>query len=204
MAIELALAIEAVRAVSSLVTSSADAAKSIRSGFRARNEEARRELETRLAELGRALDHAGALARAAEAYSRTLENIVSLLQACGRVRDFLQANLEDLSESSGADYHADWRVVDAMFDAIRENQSVPRAVLLDRAEWYDQEDKDKIELRLSDFNGAFRDASKSARNRFVRDLENELRGMISPLEDVEFLLRATVYDKILRTLEEIG
>lgn len=204
MAIELALAIEAVRAVSSLVTSSADAARGIRSGFRAKNEEARRELETKLAELGRALDHAGKLAHAAEAYSRTLENIVALLQACKRVQDFVQANLEDLSESSRGDYDADWRVIDAMFDAIRENQSVPRAVLLDRAEWYDKDDKNQIELRLGDFSGAFRDASKSARNRFVRDLENELRGMISPLEDVEFLLRATVYDKILRTLEEIG
>ena len=116
----------------------------------------------------------------------------------------MQDNRAELSADSNPAYQADWRLVDALFDGVRQGQSVPRSVLLDRAEWYDADDKAKIELRLNEFNGAFQVVSKSVQRRFASDVESEIARLIGPLEDVELLLRSTMYDKILDSLGRVG
>jgi hypothetical protein len=139
----------------------------------------------------------------ADSYSQTLEKVTTLLELCKRAKTFLRENMGDLSDGASASYVADWRVLEAIFEGIEANRDVPRSVMLGRAQWYDQSDEDTVEMRLNDFSLAYKGASKSVDARDARDTQRELESMIGPLEDVEVLLRDTIYKKVLNTLQNM-
>lgn len=204
MVLELSALIAAVEAVSLLVKGTVPVVRAIRSGVMARNEEAKRQLMQSLEQLQQNLQHAGELAQVAEGYFQTLENVLELRSLCGRTEGFLKDNLNECRNSDSANYAGNWRVLEAMFQTIDSNRDAPRKVVLARAEWYDERDRDQIGLLLQQFTAAYERAAAHARNKIADDLLYELRGMISPLQDSETLLRNTVYDKILRTLQKLG
>lgn len=204
MVLELSALITAVEAVSLLIKGTAPIVRTIRSGMMARNEEAKKQLMQSLEGLQQNLEHVGELAQVAEGYLQTLENVLELRYLCGRVEGFLKDTLDECRSRDSANYVGNWRVLEAMFQIIDSSRDAPRKVVLDRAEWYDKSDKDKIELLLQQFTAAYERAAAHARNKIADDLLYELRGMISPLQDAETLLRNTVYDKILRTLQKLG
>ena len=203
MPVELAAAIAAVEGVSSLVKASSELVARIGEGFFRRENGAKRELQEKLAELEESLDHGSDLARVAGAYLRVHEKVATLLHLCKRTDAVLRATVDDLEDDRSPAYDAAWRVMQTLFESIGDNRDVPRSVLLDRAEWYDVQDKAQIELRLNDFSFAYAAAADSVRSKLVRDARRDLETMVRSLEDVETLLRTTVYDKILRALEAL-
>ena len=204
MAIELTALLGAVGAVSSLVKEAVPLVKAIRSGFMTKNQEAKDQLEKGLGALQKSLKDAGALAQVAESYFRTHENILELRSLCGRAQTFLEDNLNDCSNRTNAGYTGNWNVLNTMFQNIDANRDEPRKVVLDRAEWYDVEDKNQIELLLQQFNDAHTEATVQVRQKLAIELRSSLRRMTSALNDTESLLRSTIYDKILRGLQKIG
>jgi hypothetical protein len=201
--VEIAAAIAAVKAVSATVEASAELVGKIRSGWRDDNDKVRAELEAALEDLDGRLQSAGELAWVAAAYSRTRESIVGLLGSCKRAERFIRDNMDDLTDASSPQYEANWRLLDMMFEGIGEASEVPRKAVLDRAEWYDERDKDQIDLRLNDVVRAYTEAAKSVRTKAARDAQGELGDMIRPLEDVDTMLRDTLYDEVLRTLQQL-
>ena len=206
MALELAALIAAVEGVTLLIKGTTSAIQSIRSGKMARKEEeeAKQQLVGSLEQLQKNLQHTGELAQAAEEYFKALENVLELRSLCERAEGFLKDTLNECRNRDSANYAGNWRVLEAMFQTIDRNSHASRKVVLDCAEWYDQSDKDKIEIYLQQFTAAYERASAYARNNIADDLLHELRGMISSLQNAETLLRNTVYNKIMRTLQKLG
>ena len=205
MAVELAAAIAAVKAVSSLVKESSTLVESVADGLGGRNKRAKQELREKLDTLQQHLGRASDLARVAEAYSRAHEQVVTLRQLCERVDDFVRDNMEALStRSTSPEYTTSWRLVERLVDPIDDNRDLPIGAVRDRERWYDTQDKAQIELRLADFNNAYRDAKSALRQRFARDLEAALRQMVEPLREVEVFLESTMYDKVFRALQTLG
>ncbi|GEM_PF-2309125 len=204
MALELSALLTAVGAISSLVKETLPVIQTIRSGIMARNEKAKQQLTESLKQLQQNLQHTGELARMAEVYSRTHENVLELLWLCRRAERFLKDNLDECRDRNSANYAGNWKVLDAMFETIDSNRDSPRKAVMDRGEWYDESDKRQIELLLQQFTSAYERASVCVRTKVADDLLHELRGMTGPLQDAETLLRNTVYDEILRTLQKLA
>ncbi len=203
MAIELSALVTAVGAISALMKETVPVVQTIRSGFMARNKAAQEKLTQSLTELQRNLQHAGELARVAESYLKTHENILELRMLCSRAEAFLKENFEECRSSGSRNYAGSWNVLDTMFQTIDDTRDTPRKVIMDRAEWYDEKDKNQINGRLQDFSSAYQRAAASVELKAASKLSHELRGMTSTLQDVETLLRNTIYDTILRALQRL-
>jgi len=204
MVLDLATLISAVGMINSLLKESLPLIQTIRSGMLARNDEAKQQLATKLNQLQQNIQHAGELARVAEEYSRTLENVLELLWLCRRAERFLNDNLDDCRKRNSGNYAGNWKVLEAIFETINSNSDTLRKVVMDRAKWYDEKDKAQIELLYGKFQSAYDRASTDVRNKVADELLYELRSMTGLLQEVETLLRDTVYDKILRTLQKLG
>ena len=204
MALDLSVLLSSVGTITSLMEGSVKLVQTIRSGLVARNDEVKKQLTTSLTELKQNLEHARELARMAEVYSRTHENILELLWLCRRAERFLRDNLDDCRNRTCANYTGNWKVLDVIFETIDSNRDSPRKVVMDRAEWYDKDDKAQVELLLHQFTSHYDQASACVRNKVADDLLHELRDMTSPLQDAETLLRTTVYEKILMALQKMS
>jgi hypothetical protein len=205
MAIELSTLLTAAGSISPILKDMVPFVKTISSGiFFRRNEEAKRQLTEKLQEIQQHLRNAGNLAQVAEMYSRTHENVLELLWLCRRAERFLSDNLDDFRNRSNASYAGNWKVLDTLFETIDSSRDAPRKAVLDRGEWYDATDKAQVELKLQEFTSAYERASVGVRSKAADELLPELRGMTRPLLDAENLLRSTVYDKILRSLQRLS
>ena len=204
MALELNVLISAVGAISSLVKDTVVSVQAIRSGWMAKNDEAKEQLAESLKQLQESLQHAGELSLAAESYFQTYENIVELLSLSRRAERFLKDNMDELRDRRNPNYEGDWRVLEAMFETIDSRRDAPQKVVLDRAQWYDKDDKAQIELLLQQFTASYERASTHLRHKVADDLAYELQGTNRSLQDSYTLLRNTLYDKILRTLQKLG
>ncbi len=204
MALEIAALLTAVGTINSLTKQTVDIVQTIRSGMMARNDEAKQKLEDSLKQIQDNLKLTGKLAQAAEAYARTLEDVLELLALCRRADDVLKENLESCRDRNHPNYASTWRVLDEIFRNIDNNRDTARKVIAGRQEWYDQQDKIQIEDRLNQFNQAYSSALADVRVKSADELSRDLRGMNGNLQDTELFLRSTVYDKILRTLQDLG
>jgi hypothetical protein len=204
MALELNLLITAVGAISSLVKDTVVTVQAIRSGLMTKNDETKQQLAESLKQLQQNLQHAGELSHAAEGYFQTYENILELLSLSRRLERFLKDNLDDLRDRRNSNYAGGWKVLEAMFETIDSRREAPQKVVLDRAQWYDKDDKAQIELLLQQFTSAYERASTHLRHRIADDLQFELQATTRYLQDVHTLLRSTLYDKILKTLQKLG
>ncbi|RMF29186.1 MAG: hypothetical protein D6759_14415 [Chloroflexi bacterium] len=204
MPLDLSTLLSSVGLLNSLVEETIPLVQTIRSGFRANNEEAKQHLSERLKQLQQNLQQAGQLARVAEAYLRTYEDVLELVWLCRRAERFLKGNLDNCRNRDNPDYLGCWNVLDAMFETIDSNRDTPRKAVMDRARWYDEEDKKQIEILFQQFTQAYERASVCVRTKVADDLLHELRGMTRSLQDAEALLQSTLYDKILRALQALG
>lgn len=204
MVVELSTLLAAVGAVSSCIKEAVPIVQTIRSGVMARNKEAQEKLTKSLKELQQNLQHAGELAQRTEEYLRTHENILELQWLCRRAEGFLKDNLDDCRSRNSANYTGNWNVLDTMFQTIDTNREASRKVVMNRAEWYDERDKDQIEILLQQFTSAYDKAAAHVKHQVASDLLHELHSMTSALQDAETLLRNTIYNRILRTLQKLG
>jgi len=204
MVVELSTLLTAVGAVSSCIKEAVPIVQTIHSGIIARNKKAQDKLMQRLKELQQNLQHVGELGQRTEDYLRTHENILELQWLCSRAESFLKDNLDDCRSRTSTNYAGNWNVLDTMFQTIDTNREASRKVVMDLAEWYDEKDRNQIELLLQQFTSAYDRAATHVRHQVPSDLLYELRGMTSALQDAETVLRNTIYNRILRALKTLG
>jgi hypothetical protein len=204
MAVEtIAALVTAATRVPKLLEVSADAIGKIRSGWRVENDEAKRELEGALAELRANLNAAGKLAEIGEEYTRVHEEVLELLWDCERARTFLDGNPDHFAPRSPS-YAGNWKVIDVIFDSIAKKRDPVRRELTRRSHWYDQQDQSQVPEALNRFEGAYNRAHASVEGKRASAAERELGVMITELEQVEQLLRETMYGKIFPSLRTLA
>lgn len=203
MAIEIAALVGAVGGISKLVEESVSLVNAVRSGFGTNNKQAKQDLTRAVSDLQSRLRAVGALARMADTYLDVHDSLLRLLSSCERLSQFLRENRDDASNWKSSNYTGDWRVVDTLMQEITNGNEVPRRVLLDRAEWFDADDKAKIQTKLNDFTEKFNKATVHANGKQVDGLSAQLEDMVGQLRDADILVKDTVDHKILGTLSAL-
>ncbi len=204
MAVTVEVLVAAVGAISTFVKEAGPIVNTIRSGFMARNKEAQMQLAQKLQELQHNLQLVGELTQVVETYFETHENVLELLSHCSRAQEFLKENIEECRNKDTGNYSGNWKILDIIFQNMKRSDKAANKVILDRAKWYDQQDKDQIELLLQQYTAHYGRGEASVRHKVADDVLHELRGMTNALEDTEALLRNTIYGKILKALQSLG
>lgn len=195
-------AIAAVKAVGAIAREVGSVVQGLRTRRFARDS-AKEELEARLVQLQEGLQHAGRIASLAAAYTRAHGMVRSLNELCARAQVFIRENMESLVDRDAKEYDVDWRTVEMIFDGIRANRGVPQLAALDRHEWYDDQDRAQIDLRLDDFRLSYERATSAVERKAARDAEAELRRMIEALGQVDLMLDNTLYAKMFDALQSL-
>jgi RNA polymerase subunit RPABC4/transcription elongation factor Spt4 len=203
MALEIAAMASAVSAIGTLVKETVPIIQNIRSSWLVKNDDAKTKLEQNLTTLQENLQKASDLAQAAEVYCQVHESIHELLGHCRHAERFLKDNLEDCRNAGNADYVNNWRYMETIVEQINSSRDVPRKVAMGREEWYDQDDKARLETYLNQFTSSFDKAKAFLKSRVADDLVTQLTYMVDHLENAKELLSDTIYKKILGTLRKL-
>jgi hypothetical protein len=201
--LELAVLLASIGTAKTLVREGVELIGSIRDGLAKKNDQVRQDLTTALKGLEERLDGVGKVAEVAESYFRTHENVTGLLSTCQRLQLFVEDNELELGDWKSPGSEASWRLVAGLYQRLNETRDAPKKVLLDRADWYDEQDRAQIAGKLNDFSSAFDRAKGFVDEKKVPGLKNQLEQMITPLLDAELLLEATIFDKILPSLQKL-
>jgi hypothetical protein len=203
MAVLIDDAIVAVKGAAVVARTIDTAVGALRLGWSQRSSKVKEKLESDVATLRDSLQHAGRIAALASEYSRAYEKIRSLNDLCNRANLFLRENMDSLSKRNNATYDSDWRVLELIFDGIRDNQDVPNLAALDRAKWYDDQDRVQIDLRLDDERKAYDRAAEAVARRAARDAERAVKAMIDALSQVDLMLENSLYGKMFDALRAL-
>ena len=179
-------------------------AASIRSGLGAKNDELKAALINKLAELETSVARASELARAAQAYGEYLENISELLWLSRRLQRVVNDNKDDLEQAGTERYAVNWKLVDTVLEMIDARSEVPRKGWMGLDAWYYKDDEKPMHGLLHGFSTAYNKATGTAKYRKPHDLEYHVAAMVSSLQEAETLIRTTVYDRILGTLQQLN
>ena len=196
-------AILAVKGAAVVARTVDTAVKTLKVGWSQRSTKVKEQLESDVAKLRESLQHAGRLATLASEYSRAYEKVQALSELCNRANLFLRENMDSLAKRTAPEYESDWRVLELIFDGIRDNQDVPDLAALDRAKWYDDQDRAQIDLRLEDERRAYDKAADAVGRRAVRDVEREVKTMIDALSQVDLMLENSLYGKMFDALKAL-
>jgi hypothetical protein len=203
MAVLIDDAIVAVKGAAVVARTIDTGVKALKLGWSQRSSKVKEELESDVAKLRESLQHAGRLATLASEYSRAYEKIRSLNELCNRANLFLRENMDALSHRNDVSYESDWRVLELIFDGIRDNQDVPDLAALDRANWYDDQDRAQMDLRLDDERRAYGKAADAVARKAARDAEREVKAMIDALSQVDLMLENSLYGKMFDALKAL-
>jgi hypothetical protein len=204
MVLEVTALVGAAKATTDLVKVAIETVDEIRSGFRADNEAAKKKLAEQLAALKQSLHESGRLARFAERYVRTHEEILVLLDHVQRAQQLVGDNVDDFRDQSSARFESSWRVLETLFSSIDDSLRPVREAVFDRMDWFVPLDKGQIEPALSEFEGAYREARQSVRLKAGNDIRSGLDQMARPLQVAETLVRNTLFREILPGLQSLG
>lgn len=177
--------------------------ETIRSGWRAQNDAVKQQLTAKVEQLGRAIHDTGALAHVIENYLQNLENIKELLFLCKRMEHLMDENIKALRNRMDPHYQSTWRTLDLLMENLDRERSTSRKAFLDRIPWYDDQDRHQMDLLLGQFSQAFERASAHRETRAVDNLLHRIRALTSTLLDAEALLKHTIYEKGLKTLQSL-
>ena len=203
IAVPILEAIAAIKAAGAIARAADEAVKALRTGVFARNDDLKKKLEAQLQELRNSLHHAGQIATLAAEYAQAHQKVRALTELCNRANLFLRDNMDSLCEHDDPNYLSDWRVLEMIFDGIRDNQDVPRLAALDRANWYDDQDRAQIDMRLEDERRAYDQAADAVARKAARDLERHVKAMIDSLAQVNLMLENTLYAKMFDALKAL-
>jgi hypothetical protein len=204
MVVELATLTAGVQATTELVKQAVGLAGAIRSGFRADNGAAKKALDDKLRELEQSIAHVGDLARMAERYVRSHEDVIELLGATQRAQRLLADATAEFSDSGNARYEANWRVMDTVFSEIDAGRRPVVEATNNRIAWFSERDRNQIEPRLAEFDAALQGTAQSVRYKASSDVRMGIEQMLRPLQTVEGLLRNTLFTEILPALQSLG
>jgi hypothetical protein len=200
MVVAIPALIEAVGTVSTL----AKQAVSFVENIRAKDKEAKNELLQNLTELKNNLRLTGELAGLAESYFKAYENVLKLRSLCSRASTFLEENLDDCRKRTSPAYAGSWKVLRIIIQTINSDRGVTRDVVMDLTEWYDENDKGKVKIFITQFTTAYDHADIHLEAKMADDLLRDLQEMTVRLLDIEAILKDTIYDKILKNLQKLG
>lgn len=204
MAVEVVALIGAVKAAAGLAADVHEAVSRIRSGRFTNNEEAKRELEEKLAALEQSVRAAGSLAGFGDEYAELQVKVADLLWETERVRASLRENREAAADSSHARYADVWDNIDQLFESVKQRQAPLFAALDDRIGWLNDKDKGQIQQRLQDAALAVEGASQAIRLKASTDTEVHLRRIVDELRRVQSALNETLRDGIFGALQELS
>jgi hypothetical protein len=204
MVLEATALAAAIKGSADLVREALSLAETIRSGLRADNEKAKKELTDRLAALEQVLPHVSALAAMTERYVRLHEDLVGLLSSTQRAQHLLVDSLEDFNDSKNPRYAGSWRVMETLFSEIDAERGPIQEATYNRTEWSGQRDRDQVEPLLAQFETAYQTAAQAVRYRASSDVRANLEQMVRPMQTAESLIRNTLYGDILPALQELA
>lgn len=204
--LELAAVLQGIRLIRSVLGETKELLAGIRGGLGSnrRLEEAKASLAQKLNALEDKLSQIGSAARAAEAYLLTHDEVRDLLVRCERTEEFVKQHEGSLSTYQSPDFRGNWKLVEMLYQAIEEKRDVPQKVILNRVQWFDQQDHGQITSDLQDFEQAFQRSSGRVEDRKAAPLLNELATMQRHLVRADTALRDTVYSKILAGLKDLS
>jgi hypothetical protein len=206
VAAEVAILLSAAKAANELLKEAKPLVESISSNWRGRaaNENAKRELQQKITDLGLRLREVGGLAERGDEYTRLHEEILELQWDCERALTFLTGSFPAASDSGNHAYHNAWDVLDTIFDSVAKRIDPVRRVREDTDSWYDEADSIRLRQHLMRWSDAYQQAVASVRAKAASNTRHELEEMVSELRDVEGLLRDTLYGKIFASLRLLG
>jgi hypothetical protein len=203
----LAEVIGGIQAIGAIVTGAKQAIEKIQGGWGAKKkqtEDAKKELQEKLAMLEAKLGNIGQIARAAEAYLRAHENLLALGAVCHQVEEFINTHGGSLGNVTSGRFKHDWQLLDQLYNEVEKNQQTARRVVMDREEWYDEQDKAQINGNLMESTMALERVSKDIRNRSADSLAMEVETMQRHIVNADTALQDTLYRKILDTLQRLA
>lgn len=162
---------------------------------------ASQEAQAKLAQVQASIREIGKLGEVARAYATAHDEVRHLLFLSERAEQFLRDNVDVARTRGAAEYSASWQLMATWFDTLATTQDAVRKNVLDRSEWYDDQDRNQIGLLLTQFTAAYNQASTAARNHLADELLHHLREMSARLRDADSLLRNTLYDKVFRAIQ---
>jgi len=202
--VEVSAILASAGALTAAIKAAAPLVQSMSSGIFAQNKKAKQQLVERLDEAQKLLRQTGELAAVAADYCRTHEDVLQLLWRCREAEQCLKDNLDACRDRQSMDYAGKWQLLEAMFQNIDRDADVPRKVMMDRAAWYQIEDRTQIPMLLQQFTGAYNRALGCIHAGNVDVLGREISDMVGRLQEVETGLRITLYDRILEELKRLG
>jgi hypothetical protein len=200
--IELVAVLAGVKAIEGIVDGTLAVVDSIRSRFGG-NDEAKHELDAKLAQLQVNLADVGKLGEAAGAYLEALKEVRSLQVDVLLVDQYLDYNADPLRNHLNPGYPAAWSAVAQLLDTFDRDRDLARQVQLARKEWFDVADDQMLTSRFNDVNAAFVSVDERTKGRRLDDLAAGLESLHKPLTEIEVLLQSTLVDKILPGVQQL-
>ncbi|HXX91200.1 MAG TPA: hypothetical protein VEI83_13360 [Acidimicrobiales bacterium] len=194
----------AVAALKGLASDVMPVVERIRSGMRAHNDEVKKELSDKLDVLQGSLTKVGILARAADAYAETHEQLSRLLWLTERTHGVVKEHYDDCADRLRTEWDGSWRVIEALYgDIVRERGAVS-STMLARQEWYDSDDRGRVQTLLGQFQSESTRAQEQVETRSIARLDDGLATMIQGLRDADDIVRNTLFKGILAALEQLS
>jgi len=200
---ELAALIAAVPSIAKLANEALSAVGRVRSNLAARNDGAKEQATEALNGLTESLKHAGVLAEWAEKYFSAYAGIQNLVHRCLRARALLADAQDTLSEGSEARHDVKWNEFRQEFDRIDEDATLSRQIILNQMEYYDDRDRDRCELLVSEFDKQYSAAEAHVSSESVERIPQHLDDMTGKLRLLEDLFRHSLQEKILHGLTRL-
>lgn len=193
-----------VGALSEVVKGVGSVIDRIQSGRHADNEEARNALAGQVSELEASLKQVGELAGVAESYGRALEDVLELLWLSERAQQVVEEQIQDgVSGSGSPGQETGWAVFNDLWSRIDRGRDPVRKSTMGLSNWFDGNDAGQMTGIFKRFDQHYFSASAFARGKQSAPLADQLRAMVIELRDAVTLLRNTLYDRILRTLQTL-
>ena len=200
---EIAGLLVGVKAMSEIVAGARPLIEMIRSGRHADTEQARQALAERVTRLEESLRQVGVLATIAASYGKALEDVLELLWLCERAQQVLTQTLDHADEVQESDHERGWVAFETLWAVLESRREIVRRSTLGLSSWYDNDDAGRMLVFLNRFNENYASASAFARSRQSSPLSDRVRSMTAELRDAEAVLRSTLYDRILATLQAL-
>jgi hypothetical protein len=204
MALEITALLGAAAGAAKFVKEARGLVETISTSRFANNGEAKRKLESKIAEIEQNLRNAGRLAEFGEEYAGVQQEVVELLWDCERVRGSLRENREALSNAGDERYDGAWEAIAQLFESVERRQEPLFRALDDRIAWLNDKDKGQIQQRLQSAALAVEGAAQAVRSKASVDADMHFRRIVDELRRVQSSLNDTLRKGIFGSLEELS
>lgn len=194
----------AVPQVAKGLAATVEKVREVKDGFGGKNAAAKEELNTKLTDLQTQLGNARKLATSAIEYSHTREDFAKLQALCTRIDSYLTENADECRNRAGAHFNSHWEFLRSMFGDLDVARGPSLDMIHNRAEYYDNRDRDQVEIYLGKFEEAFNEARANVKSQDANELLRQTGEMSDAMRHGDRVIRDTLYDTILSSLTGLG